>query len=168
MKKSCTFLILLLLTASVFAQDCVNETVRGFTPDFNSQVEVCIEEVCDLGTDFQISKIKLTFTASTTIYAPKCFRYTTLPGFSGDDSGIATVCNDAGECAEVPVSFIVGVTPDCLPDTIEVGVNASGSITEICLEEYCSNLGELNLTLLNSPMWAYEPMRKGDGLCLEH
>ncbi|MGB1241597.1 MAG: T9SS type A sorting domain-containing protein [Chitinophagales bacterium] len=168
MKNFCTCFILLFVVIHVFAQDCVNETIRGFTSDIYSPVEVCIEEVCGLGTDFQISKIKLTFTASTHTYAPKCFRYHTLPGFSGEDRGIATVCNDAGECSEVPVSFIVGVAPDCLPDTIEVDTDISPTMTEVCLEEYCSDLGELNFTVLNPSMWTYEPMRKGDGLCLEH
>lgn len=156
------------VVSNIFAQDCINETVRGFTPNYQFQVEVCIEEACGFGTDFHISKVKLTFPASTAIYNTQCFSYHSLPGFSGEDSGIATVCNDTNECSEVPVSFIVGVAPNCLPDTIEVDVETSGTITEVCLEEYCSDLGALNFTLLNPPSWTYDPMGKGEGLCVEH
>ena len=168
MKNFHTFLFALLISVNLFAQDCENKTVRGFTPNYQSQVDVCIEEVCDLGSDFHINQVQLTFPASSNIYETQCFRYTTLPGFSGEDSGIATVCNDDGKCSEVPVSFIVGVSPNCLPDTIEVEVEVSGSVMEVCLEEYCSDLGALNFTLLNPPMWAYDPMGKGQDLCVEH
>ncbi len=168
MKNCSTFLILLFVLCPIFAQNCVNEPIKRFVTPFPSQIEICLEEVCDFGTDFQIIRVELDFTATITLLDDKCFRHTVLPGLTGDVKGDIVICNDNGECNVVPLHLTIGIAPNCLPDTIEVNVETSETIAEICLEEYCSDLVELDFTLLNPPVLAYSPMEKSEGLCLNY
>ncbi len=83
-----------------------------------------------------------------------------MAGFTGIEDGFARVCNDAGECSEIPLCFVVGAAPNCLPELIEIDVTEGGTTVEVCLDDYCSELANMGITVLNPPVFAFKVVLK--------
>lgn len=168
MKHISLFSLVFLMYISVLAEDCTNDKIYGFTTNYLSYSEICLEEACVVGTDFHIEYVKMIFHEAIHILDDKCFRYRSLPGFTGIEDGFARVCNDIDECSDIPLCFVVGTAPNCLPELIEIEVAEGATAVEVCLDDYCSELADLQMTVLNPPIFAFDPLTQGEGFCVDY
>ena len=71
-------------------------------------LEICVE-YCEVENG-QITSVDATFNCSITLLNDTCFRYTSLPGYEGEETLTIEGCNGFGECESMEVTLYVG---DC-------------------------------------------------------